>query len=289
MVKTINLEEDNLSFQETKSILTENKAPQTLIHGEVTITNQFGSVLQKKKNIILLGGRRFTLEKLFNVELPKNRRVTLNELFSINQEGPELSGLGPKQGKCVCLFGVGRGGSGLTFGSKNIPAEKEYNLYDMIPMRYVDANNDLTAEEKSKYYLRVPTEDGKFIAYYLKKFELDPELVVEIGGEEYYPNKAEDNLPTDWDELIERKDVDMSIQLRLKVSVDDVREYFIETDQGIEAARVNELATYLGYKPEGKEGWVDYLDIEAFSKLTFNNEPLDDETKELNIVYKFFI
>jgi hypothetical protein len=274
-------------------IISHSNKPKLALHGQAEIYNQFGTLLQKKDNIILLGGRRFVLEKLFNVEIKQNRKVLLNDLFNIGGSEPTSDKTGPIQEKQVCLWGVGNGGSSLTFGDVNVPAEKEYNLYNMIPMRYVAVENDLSDEEKKKYYLRVPSEDGNYIAYYLKTFEDDPKLVIKIGENEYIPNLDTDNLPTNFDEAIEREDVDIYVQLTLKLSADDVREYYIETSSGgINNARINELGIYFGYNPGlavNSSSWEDYVGIEDFSKLCFNNEPLDDETKELTIIYKFFI
>jgi len=287
-----------LNLRDTKKFISNNsKAPQTLIHGEAEIYDQFGNLLQKKSNIILLGGRRFILEKLFNIEIDPSRKVTLNQLYNTNTTESTDVVPGPLKKKEVALWGVGNGGSGLTFGDVNVPAEKEFNLYNQIPMRYVSIDNDLPDDVKKNYYLRVLYDnngqivqdeaDAQYIAYYLKKFEADPELVIKVGENTYYPNINEDNLPTDWSELVERKDVEMYIQLKLKLSVNDVREFYIETES-IDNARINELAVYFGYQPDSI-GYSDYNGIEDFSKLTFNNEPLDDETKELNIIYRFYI
>ena len=296
--KILELEDHSYDMKDVKKFLTSHKKESaTLVHGQVDIMDQFGNLLQSKSNIILLGGRRFTLEKLFNVQIP-NKRVTLNSLFHVNESesADAVTFNAPLREKSVCLFGVGRGGSTLTFGDVNVPAEKEFNLYDMVPLRYVSIANDLSDAEKENYYLRVFYKNGEivsdyanadYIAYYLKRFETKPSLVIKIGESEYIPNLEFDNLPTDWDELVERKDVDMYIQLQLKLTSEDIREFYIATES-IENARINELGVYLGYQPEHNL-WTDYLGIETFSKLCFNNEPLDDETKELNIIYKFFI
>jgi hypothetical protein len=288
MEKVLNFDENKLGFSEVKDFLSSNgRHATTLMHGEVEIRNQFGRLLQKKSNIILLGGRRFVLEKLFNVEIP-SKRITINEkVLGINtDENKAENQTGPNQEKCVCLWGVGKGGSELEYGAVKVPAEKEYNLYDMIPMRYVSKDNDLSDDEKSKYYLR--REEGDYVAYYLKTFESSPSLKIKIGEEDYVPNLESDNLPTNWDELIDRKDVDCYIELNLKLSADDVREYFIEKETGgLSMARINELGTFLGCKLDGANG--DYKEVECFSKLCFNNEPLDDETKELIITYKFYV
>jgi hypothetical protein len=254
---------------------------------EVIFKNKLGEELFRKSNIILVGGRRFTLEKLFNITPSQGRGITLNNLFHVNEAEPELTGVGPRREKVVCLFGAGRGGSNLTFGSVKNPNAREYNLYDMVPMRYVDANDDLVADERSKYYLRV--EQGDKVAYYLKKFEIEPRIVMKVGDQDFVPDLS-DNSPVDaTGDIIERQDVDCYVELQLKISADDIREYYRSTE-GLEQARINELSLYVGYQPDHATGvWVDYLAVEAFSKLTFNNEPLDDETKELNIIYRIYI
>lgn len=281
--KQLLFNENNLKIDDKKSFVYSNKSPETLIHGEVEIRDAFGNLLQRKSNIILLGGRRFVLEKIFNIEAPFSKKVTLNSLLNINEREHINPVPGPGQEKCVCLFGVGRGGSEISFGSIHTPAEKEFNLYDIIPMRYVSVREDLSAEEQSKYFLKKLSDDGEYNVYYLKKFESDPELVIKIDGEEYFPNIDTDNEPVNISRLIDRTDVEMYIQLHLKISAEDVREFFIATSN-IDEARINELSVYFGYPSAS-----DYAGVEAFSKITFNNEPLDDETKELDIIYKFFI
>jgi hypothetical protein len=278
---------DGIHTKDEKKIASSKKKKSgSYYHTEVEFKNELGEVLFKKSNIILVNGRRFTLEKLFNVTPASGESITLNQLFQINENQPTLNGSGPRREKAVCLFGVGRGGSNLTFGSVINPAAREYNLYDMVPLRYVDANNDLTPDEQAKYYLRVPT--GNYVAYYLKKFEVEPVIVMKIGDQDYVPQLS-DNTPTDPNSMSTPDDVDCYVELQLKISADDVREYFIATE-GLEQARINELSLYSGYQPANNDGvWVDFLDIEGFSKLTFNNEPLDDETKELNIIYRIYI
>jgi hypothetical protein len=279
---------DGIKTKDEKSITSGRKRGSgSYIDTDVIFKNRMGEEIFRKSNIILVGGRRFTLEKLFNITPNDAQRITLNNIFHVNENEPELQGVGPRREKAVCLFGVGRGGSNLTFGSVKNPNAREYGLYDMVPMRYVDASNDLTTEEREKYYLRVV--EGDKVAYYLKRFELEPRIVMKVGEQEYVPDLSDNNPVSTIGELIERDDVDCYVELQLKVSADDVREFY-EATEGLETARVNELSLMAGYQPDHAAGtWVDYLGIEAFSKLTFNNEPLDDQTKELNIIYRIYI
>lgn len=265
----------------------ENKKPKCYYHTDVECRNELGELLFKKSNVILMGGRRFTLEKLFNIR--KNGKLTLNELLGVNQAEDEVVGDGPRREQAICLFGVGNGGSGITFGSTIDPKAKETNLYGLVPMRYVDATNDLDGDTKNKYYMRKEMPNGK-IAYYLKKFETDPVIYMRYGDVDYAPN-PEDNIPTtNSTNIITSDEVDTYVEISLKISAEDVREWFNESGE-LEVAYINELALYFGYqdsKPT-EETWADYLGVEAFSKLTFNNEPLDDESKELNIIYRIYI
>lgn len=284
------LNENMPNIGDEKEILRAMKSRKSgsFMVGEVETRNELGELLFKKSNIILIGGRRFTLEKLFNITPNPAQRITLNSLFHVNEAEPPYNGVGPRPGRAVCLFGVGRGGSNLTFGSVKAPTAREYNLYDQVPMRYVLKSDDLTAEERKKYYLKV--EEGDHYAYYLKTFELAPRLVMKVGDQEYVPDLSDNNPIDDTSgAIIDREDVDVYVEIQLKLSAEDVREYFKATE-GLSMARVNELALYIAYQPDHlPEVWTDYLAIEDFSKLTFNNEPLDDETKELNIIYRIYI
>lgn len=264
-----------------------DRSPKTILQGEAEFRNKFGEVLFTKKNIILLGGRRFVLEKLFNIDTNPNKKITLNQIFNVNENEEPSTDPGPRQNKMVCLFGVGRGGSNLTFGSVINPNAREHNLYDMLPMRYVNKNNDISDIEKKEYFLRV--EQGDYYAYYLKAFETQPILVMRVGTQEFIPNVA-DNIPLDsLGNIIEREDVEVYVELHLEISAKDVREYFQATE-GLSMARINELSLFLGYQPPHNPNiYTDYRGIEAFTKLTFNNDPLDDVTRELEIIYRIYI
>ena len=55
-----------------------SKRPMCFYHTEVECRNELGELLFKKHNTILMGGRRFTLEKLFNVTSTSSRVVLKN-------------------------------------------------------------------------------------------------------------------------------------------------------------------------------------------------------------------
>lgn len=286
MVKELKVSDNMTNIHDTHEITNtiQTRRSGISLPTEVICTNEYGEVLFKKSNIILVGGRRFTLQKLFNLPEDSNR-ITLNSLFHVNESEPPYTEIGPRKEKSVCLFGVGKGGSNLTFGSVTNPSGREYNLYDMVPFRYVSVSDDLTLVEKEKYYLRVI--EGNYIGYYLKKFEVEPTLNMKVGTENYIVNLDDNSRLNEFGQYIERPDVETYVELILKINSNDIREYFITTED-ISHARINELSLYFGYKPTSQV-WTDYLALECFSKLTFDNEPLTNQTKILNIIYRIYI
>lgn len=237
------------SFPEIREKITTERGSGTFFDTEVEFQNEFGETLMKKKNLIVLRGRTFALEKIFNKNLKKSG-------LPYNADVPEAS---PAAGRKVCLFSVGLGGSGLTFGDVYKPIFSDLAVSQPLPFRYVDIGMDLGLEA-SKYVGKqvLGTKEG----YFLKKFEAEP--VFKHGGDS-----------GDEDEVY--------IELKLKVNKDDLREYAI-ANGGLEDCRMNELSLFFALEnPDGT-----FSQIEMFSRLTFNNEPMDNETRELNIFYRIY-
>lgn len=262
------------------------------LRGEVEIRDQFGRLLLKKKNVILAAGSGFTLRKLFNLAEDDSNRITLNSLLGINAGlGPDTPDDGPLKEKMVCLFAVGTGGAGLTFGDVKPAANREHNLFNIVPMRYVSADDDLTGDELETYFMR--KEIGTNVAYYCKAFESTPTLVQRnADGTTFIPTTTDNDSPTlSGETYITKSAVETYVEINLQISENDVREYFDASDEGLALARVNELALYFGVRSDtatSTNGHMDYYQVEAFSKLTFNSEPFDDLTKILDIIYRIY-
>ena len=226
----------------------------TCLQGEVEFRNEFNEVLFKKKNLIVLRGRTFVLEKIFNSYLKKGGLVYNSGIVEDS----------PVANRRVCLFMIGKGGSGLTFGDVYVPQFNDLTLADPLPFRFVDTGESLGGES-NKYFgknlVGAPVV-GKD-AYYYKKFEANPTFY--HGGE----GGSEDEV---------------YMEIALKVNKDDVREFFVE-NSGLEDCRINELALLIGKENAGE---TEFEQVEIFSRITFNNEPLDNETRELNIYYRIY-
>ena len=274
---------DGINFEDKKSFV--DKSPKCMFNTDVICTNELGEVLFKKSNVITMGGRRFTLEKLFNVN--NNKKLTLNEILEVNATSDTLT-TGPLKNQCVCLFGVGNGGSGHTFGDVYSPTNIESNLYGLLPIRYVDKSIDLDMETRQMYYMKKEMPGDKY-GYFLKRFEQDPVIYMKQGDSTFVPSN-EYNIPTSSSSnLIETAEA--YIEINLKINSDDVREYltYLSDESQASIYGINELGLYFGFQEGFNLEWTDYLGVELFSKLTFNTEALDDESKELNIIYRIYI
>ena len=72
---------DKYSVNDTKDF-SNSKRPQTSYYTEIDVRNELGELLFRRHNVILLSGRRFTLEKLFNVTPNRTKILTLDQILA---------------------------------------------------------------------------------------------------------------------------------------------------------------------------------------------------------------
>ena len=274
-IRTIELD-DQFQLVDQRDIQYLTKHSGITLKGVVEVTNEFGEVMWKKHNLIVAPGRLFVLEKLFNINSPVKPTSLASQLHITDKTTDRENG--PHKDEHVCMFMIGQGGSELEFGSVNPPNYKDTNLFNPIPFRFVKKENDLQGEDVNKYFMRMETSTG-YYAYFGKKFEVTPEIKVKRIGTDTDVNFS------DIDE-----DFDIYVDINLKIDTTDLREYF-NAGEGLEMARFNEIGLVIGQPDllQTYEGeFRDYSNLQLFSKLTFNNEALDSNTKELNINYRIY-
>jgi hypothetical protein len=250
--------------------------------GEIEIRNSLGEVILKKKNLIVLTGRVFTLEKIFNVN-SSTEFTTLNEDY--DHKAYPVTPDGPRKEEEICLFGVGKGGCDLLLGSVKSNYFREDRLKDMIPFRYIlPGEEDLSSEEREKYFLRVENEGS--ISYYLKAFKAKPELKINRYGEEVALFDTEGEINEESGPV---QDADVFVEIALQIEENDFQEYFAANDD-LGVVRFNELALFFAYRGDVTldNPIPDYEEIQMFSIISFNNEPLEDMSKALDIYYRVY-
>lgn len=245
---------------------------------------QFGEVVFDQTNSIVLGGGLYILEKLFNVQSGLTVAY-LNDIMNIATTGTPVTEIYPKN-NCVCLFGVGIGGSGESLTDVYDVKYYEREIIDMVPFR--QTAETLSAEDQAKYWFKksVNINGVQKTAYYLKKFETAPEIHVlwrdgasgEDGSEvsaNVYNTPSTNTTP-----------IDTFIEINLKVSKNDVREYF-EDLGSTEIARINSIGLFTGIPALVDATNYDYKQVKLFSKLNINNEVLVS-AKDMTISYRIY-
>lgn len=109
---------------------------------------------------------------------------TILDNTSINQRFGIANGVQPKPNEHPVVKYLALGRRGILFGSKSDGlADNKWNphdtrdngLYDFVPFVVREAKNDLSANERAKYRMRVPFvgKDGvQYVAYFLKAIDL---------------------------------------------------------------------------------------------------------------------
>jgi hypothetical protein len=244
----------------------------------ITIKDGLGNVLhQGLHNKVIVSGSAFTMMKHYNIDVP-TRTPSYNTVLglenTLNTPNPEP---GVRRDEVVCLFAVGVGGCGQEQHQVyDVDYSKWIKPSDLVPFRYITPPNDLSDLDRTRYFGRALT-NGK-IAYYFKAFDTEPELI----------QRYVDGTPIDANvfDSTNTLEIESFVQLKLKITVDDCREWFASTT-GLDTAKINAISLLTGYKHE-INGYIYYESIRPLTVLHFPSEPLNEYTKSLDITYLCF-
>lgn len=246
------------------------------VYTELTAVNELGEVLWEDHNELLLSGGLFTLQKISGLNAPINIQ-TMNTDLGILASESNPGYTGPRREDTIFGFAIGTSGCGDVFDTVNPVKYKERTITSLVPFRKVEKTADLSSSEKQKYFMK--KANGNYLDYYIKKFESAGVIKAE------YDEPGSPAVPPNADETAGDRVINTYVQYTLKISNEDVREFFKISGGGLRKARINTVALVHGYL----DGSGEYKGVRCFSKINFNNEPFDNETKELTIIYKIFI
>jgi hypothetical protein len=261
------------------------------MRGKVRIASSDGSRVINVENNTTFNGRRFTLETITRMMPNQTQMLTLNEVLDINKDvtPPDLQDYITKRG--ICLFGVGDGGSTLTFGEVYDSSPNDNNLFSIKPLRTVPITNDLSPEERTQYFMRksVTINGAQYIQYYLKK-TTNSEIFTELEQANYSPTVEDNNPQRGPTDILTLEMINIYTKFPVFISSNDCKEHYELHNGNMRLARFNELALYLGLPveitdPITSEVYTDYIAVEAFSHLTFDNIPLNREGAEYQFDY----
>lgn len=269
---------------------TSDTASLSAFNTSIDIRNlETGEIIFKGlKNKVILPGSGFIARHLFDLpnstEISPSYNKAITGMYTPTKDDfPETIDPGTEATKDqprVLLFCCGIDGCGSE-NSQVYPVDyrKWIQPEDLVPFRYQLGSNDISDELREQYFGRSFINGGEYIAYYFKRFEGKPEIV-----QQYV-----DGTPID-EGVFSSPKVDSAetyVELNLKITKDDMRDYFVAT-VGIDEARINSISLCYGY-PVEEDGFLYFKDIHPMTKLNIPNEQLIDVTKGIEIIYHIYM
>ena len=254
--------ENNKSVPSMKGILYE----------KMQFQDCFGNDIFHKvgENTVTIGGAATSLEHLTGVSANWKPK-TINDIMGIDTV---TTGSNIVQSERIALFGVGRDGCGLSFGSV-LDTDVKLNTLPgsgLIPLRVCDA---LTGDDANRYYLSRSNGDGT-TSWYLKEFPVPIEI------KSCWKDSADDEedgteINSEVAGSVRTEGIQTFADIILDFSVKDVREYY-QTLPNMDNAYYNSIGLFTGVK-RTLAGKSFYSDIRLFSYLNFENKSVKIKTK----------
>lgn len=233
-------------------------------------------LFEKRENKVICDGSMFTAMKHFDM-LPPVNLPTYNTALNLENIVPLTA---QEQMDClVCLFCVGISGCGPESSQVyDVDYTKWIDPDDLVPLRYQLDDDDLSDEDRGKYFGRKEIPAMNRIAYYFKAFEIDP----------VFKAQYVDGTPIDEHLYVSDNTIDVEVFVEMKLSITkrDCRDYFI-AHSGINDSKINTISLCTAY-PKEYNGNAYYQNIKPLTRLNFPNESLIDQTKGIDIIYDLF-
>ena len=291
------------------------------VNSKVNIYNDVtGELIFEGHNKTVIAGSALTAMKLFNLNHNALDATptydTIMELENGNIDGKKYpnavikdkkSGeiIGEKENgdetqRKIIGFCVGQGGAGLDISDV---FDVEYCSWitpeNLIPFRYPLQNADNVDETMYKGRKALTLGDGSNRnAYYFKAFSNTPNLIQNyVSTIGTFSDSV--SASTVYNSSTSADKAQSYVELHLKITKDDCREFFI-THKGIENAKINQISLVSAWTKEVEVTKLDSLgnmrtetyeyfqDIRPFSIINIPNEIISNHEKSLSIVYSLF-
>lgn len=247
------------------------------IFGLVRTSNFSGNELitkNKYNNKLLVNGRVYFCEKSINTrsnfkpssidqDLGVSGVLTLNNTNLIQED--------------IIGIMVGIGGTTAVYGSINDVEVHKKTVPTPVPFRIVPLAQDLTGEERAKYFLRVV--DGANVKYFGKKFESKSTKVLYDNGTE---------VPLNVDTLSTPGSIRTFNEYLAVVGQKDIREYFLSVYGDTSLCQINTVGLLTGY-PEVVGETIEYRNVRCITTANMAQNPLKDELSIINFNYELLI
>ena len=85
------------------------------------------------------------------------------------------------------------------------------------------------------------------------------------------------------------KNAESYIEIKLSITKEDLRDYFIARDGNTDNAKFNTISLCYAYPVVSNDGKTYYNDIRPMTKLNIPSEPMADTTKGIDIIYHIYL
>lgn len=230
------------------------------------------------KNDLLVTGAVFMSEKNNNVRstfktMPLDLELGVHSVEEIVNDHTTV----PMEK--ICGLMIGNGGAGDTYNAVYKTNRAARSVPGMIPFRVVPVDNDLSATDRSKYFLRVVK--GDYVYYYGKKFDIDREINVQ------YEDGT--TVPLDADTSVTQKFIRVFTKYRVTIDQRDVREYFKITQGSTLRSLVNSIGLMTGYPGKAADGYEEFFNVRGNTSFNMENHELKDSESTITVIYRLFI
>lgn len=279
----MNIQNKKLVLFESSEVKEDAKISTTQgsLKGRAMIRNNDTGEIIFRDNKVVISGSGLIARKLFDnisTEVTPSYNDTLGIVTPPGVETqPDFTSATQDDHK-ILLFCIGTGGCGVE-NSQVYPVDykKRIDPDHLIPFRYPLLSNDLSPELQNVYTGRVVNDTRA--AYYFKRFDSEPSWT-----QQFIDGTPIDGNIFDSDKVDEAESY---VELILKITKEDVREWFIATT-GINDAKVNQVSLCSAWV-KVIDGIPYFQDIRALTVLNFPNEPLIDITKGIDIIYHIYM
>ena len=253
--------------------------------GEVEIiarSKRTGGVMFTRKhrierNDLLVTGAVFLAEKVNNVRstflsTPVDVSLGVHTIDQIDRSKNTI----PME--VICGIMVGNGGCGDTYNTVHKVHRTDFTVPGPLPLRVVKLSNDVTANTRDKYLLRVVR--GEYAYYYGKKFTVEPEINV------MYEDGT--TVPVNVNILGDVKGQYIKTFTKYSVVIDEteIREYFKLTQGNTLRSLVNSVGLITGYISKDADGHDEIFNCRTMTTLNTENDELKDSEATVTYIYR---
>lgn len=247
-------------------------------------------------NTCVLGGRLRTLESAFGLKPTKEQHLSLNDNLDIKHSVDIYKDNDENyKNMKVLAFCIGDGARNKQDVTQEFkPTNCETKMYNIVPIRCVEENSDISEEEKKKYRGRKKiTVNGKsYIAYYYKLFDTE-KIHMEHEGADYVPKFDDtETVPKEYSidpstgEKVDKttkigpkgstSPVYIYTKIKINIEKTEFKEYYkLNNNNSLIDAGINEIGLIMGVdcinnnsENGGETGKNEIANAELWAKMT---------------------